>query len=69
MNNDTSRYLLIALVIAGIAYFVWGKTHPDRVSHRSDEIALPAPTERANALYHLTTPSSPGRAGVEVTVS
>jgi YidC/Oxa1 family membrane protein insertase len=69
MNNDSSRYLLIALVIAGIAYFVWGKTHPDSVPHRHDDPALPSPTERANALYRLTTPSSPGRAGIDVTVS
>ncbi len=66
MNNDSSRYLLIALVIAGIAWFVWGKTHPDRVPHRTAEPTLPAAAERPHALYRLTTP---GGRGVDVAVS
>jgi YidC/Oxa1 family membrane protein insertase len=66
MNNDSSRYIFIALIVAGIAWFVWGKTHPDLVPHRTDEPALPAASERPHAAFRFTTP---GDRGIDFTVS
>ena len=65
MSNDSSRFLLIAAVIAAIGYFLWGRYHDHPDPRRPPEIARPAPGLFPYANLRLST----GSAGLDAVVS
>jgi YidC/Oxa1 family membrane protein insertase len=68
MSNDSSRYILIAAIIAIAGFFLWGKYHPETIPHRPNEAALPAAAEHPFSTLRFSTPGQGGR-GLDVAVS
>ncbi len=65
MSNDSSRFLLIAAVIAVIGYFLWNRYNEHPVPRRPDELALPAASLHPHGSFRLTT----GAAGLDAVLS
>lgn len=69
MNNDSSRFFLIALIVALLAYYLWNRSHPDHTPRRPQEVSLPAPGDHPHASFRITTPSGALGAGLDAVVS
>ncbi len=65
MSNDSSRFILIAMVIAVIGYFLWNRYNDHPTPRRPVEIALPAPSAHPHSNLRLTT----GTAGLDAVIS
>ncbi len=58
MSNDSSRFILIAIVVAAIGYFLWNRYHEAPTPRRPDEPALPMASAHPYANLRLTTGSN-----------
>src|SRR5688572_18166405 len=65
MSNDSSRFILIAAVIAVIGYFLWDRYNEHPNPRRPDEPALPAASAHIHANFRLTT----GAHGLDAVIS
>jgi YidC/Oxa1 family membrane protein insertase len=65
MSNDSSRFFLIAAVIAVIGFFLWNRYNEHPIVRRPDEAALPAAGLHPYGSFRLTT----GSAGLDAVIS